>query len=244
MAAATLAPFPSLRLAADCVALELLTSCARSECRRFGSRDAAGTTFLHAASIISAAIATSNRGQDRRNAQDGTRAGVPDHASRRQQGRRDIPAAQNTRRDVLADQGDHRADSAHGAGVRIGHPRIRKLKAKSISLGTLILHLLLHPAAASGLAIAWRIEGYQGFREELALQVPALRPRCLSMHEWFERTCRSPRQLAELRAQQWTKEAPKITVVMPVYNVREDWLSQAIESVTAQTYPHWELDLR
>ncbi len=118
---------------------------------------------------------------------------------------------------------------------------IRKLKARSISLGTLIHHLLLHPAAARGLTIAWLLEGYQGFREELALQVPALRPRGLSMQEWFEQTCRSPRQLAGLRAQQWTKEAPKITVIMPVYNVREDWLSQAIESVIAQTYPHWEL---
>ena len=32
-----------------------------------------------------------------------------------------------------------------------------------------------------------------------------------------------------------------ISVVMPVYNPREMWLSAAIESVRAQLYPHWEL---
>ena len=30
-------------------------------------------------------------------------------------------------------------------------------------------------------------------------------------------------------------------MIMPVYNVREDWLRQAVESVLAQTYPNWEL---
>ena len=34
---------------------------------------------------------------------------------------------------------------------------------------------------------------------------------------------------------------PRISIIMPVYNVREDWLRQAISSVIAQTYPHWEL---
>ena len=34
---------------------------------------------------------------------------------------------------------------------------------------------------------------------------------------------------------------PLISVVMPVYNVEEIWLRQAIESVRKQLYPHWEL---
>ena len=34
---------------------------------------------------------------------------------------------------------------------------------------------------------------------------------------------------------------PLISVVMPVYNPRVEWLIEAIESVRAQIYPHWEL---
>ena len=30
-------------------------------------------------------------------------------------------------------------------------------------------------------------------------------------------------------------------MIMAVYNIREDWLRQAVESVLAQTYPNWEL---
>ncbi|MET0067263.1 MAG: glycosyltransferase [Candidatus Thiodiazotropha sp.] len=36
-------------------------------------------------------------------------------------------------------------------------------------------------------------------------------------------------------------DAPLISIVMPVYNVDEGWLRQAIDSVLAQTYDHWEL---
>jgi GT2 family glycosyltransferase len=32
-----------------------------------------------------------------------------------------------------------------------------------------------------------------------------------------------------------------ISIVMPVYNPREDWLCEAIASVRAQVWPHWEL---
>ncbi|MGA9032921.1 MAG: glycosyltransferase [Sulfuricaulis sp.] len=34
---------------------------------------------------------------------------------------------------------------------------------------------------------------------------------------------------------------PRISVVMPTYNPKPEWLSQAIESVRKQIYPHWEL---
>lgn len=36
---------------------------------------------------------------------------------------------------------------------------------------------------------------------------------------------------------------PLISVIMPVYNVDEEWLRLAIESVCRQLYPHWELCL-
>lgn len=38
----------------------------------------------------------------------------------------------------------------------------------------------------------------------------------------------------------WARQ-PKITVVMPVYNTREKWLREAIDSVLSQIYENWEL---
>ena len=35
--------------------------------------------------------------------------------------------------------------------------------------------------------------------------------------------------------------APKISVLMPVHNVEEQWLRGAIDSIRTQLYPHWEL---
>jgi glycosyltransferase involved in cell wall biosynthesis len=35
--------------------------------------------------------------------------------------------------------------------------------------------------------------------------------------------------------------APRTSVIMPVYNPKPEWLAEAIESVRAQLYPHWEL---
>lgn len=37
------------------------------------------------------------------------------------------------------------------------------------------------------------------------------------------------------------KKPPVISVVMPTYNPKPEWLAEAIESVRGQLYPHWEL---
>ncbi|MFO7640200.1 MAG: glycosyltransferase family 2 protein [Candidatus Competibacteraceae bacterium] len=37
------------------------------------------------------------------------------------------------------------------------------------------------------------------------------------------------------------KGRPLISVLLPVYDVEEDWLARAVESVRGQLYPHWEL---
>jgi len=54
------------------------------------------------------------------------------------------------------------------------------------------------------------------------------------------------RQTAETFARQAEESAnfarrPVISVLMPVYNTDERWLRRALDSVRAQTYPHWEL---
>lgn len=117
----------------------------------------------------------------------------------------------------------------------------RGFKARSVRAARLIHHALRHPAQARKLVIAYSSHGFPGFREELSFQSPVFRPHAISDEAWFRQTRPSQRLLAKLRRRRWPKDAPKITILMPVYNVREDWLRQAIESVLAQTYPHWEL---
>ena len=124
---------------------------------------------------------------------------------------------------------------ASGSAVR----GLRRFRTRWARVAILMDHVLRHPAAVTSLVIAYRHQGYRGFRDELASQLPALRG--LSAQEWFRRTRLTENQLARLRAQEWTAEAPRISIIMPVYNVREFWLRQAISSVIAQTYPHWEL---
>lgn len=41
--------------------------------------------------------------------------------------------------------------------------------------------------------------------------------------------------------QEQFRRRPLISIVMPVYNVAENWLREAIDSVRAQIYTHWEL---
>ncbi len=119
--------------------------------------------------------------------------------------------------------------------------KLRTYRARTIKLAILSKHLLRHPVAARSLAAAYRQEGRPGLRQEVGFQVPVLRPPTLSAEEWFRRTRPSPGQLAEQRAHEWPADAPRITIIMPVYNAAEPWLRQAIGSVLAQTYPDWEL---
>ena len=112
---------------------------------------------------------------------------------------------------------------------------LRKLKARWTRAARLAGHLMRHRSAARRLVAAWHDRGYDGFQEELALQLPEFRH--LTAQEWFKRTRLKERQLDRLRAHAWPADAPGISIIMPVYNVREDWLRQAISSVIAQTLP-------
>jgi GT2 family glycosyltransferase len=62
-----------------------------------------------------------------------------------------------------------------------------------------------------------------------------------SLRSWVQRYQPDHDLLQHFRYRKWSSSAPRFSVLMPVYNVREKWLRQAVESVLAQTYPHWEL---
>ena len=73
----------------------------------------------------------------------------------------------------------------------------------------------------------------------LKMRPPAGGKAYISWAEEYETTFPS----IEWQAQQVAMWAvtPVISVIMPTYNPRREWLEAAIDSVTAQSYPRWEL---
>lgn len=58
--------------------------------------------------------------------------------------------------------------------------------------------------------------------------------------QWYENHRALPEELARQRRQK-PAYCPTISIVVPVYNTPREFLRQMIESVTAQSYPNWEL---
>ena len=59
---------------------------------------------------------------------------------------------------------------------------------------------------------------------------------------WMERNQLTKTRTSEIQDElKAAKYQPKISIVMPVYNVERCWLEKAIDSVRAQLYPNWEL---
>ncbi len=75
----------------------------------------------------------------------------------------------------------------------------------------------------------------QSYRETLYRTAP-------SYHSWISRFEPSLKAYSALSAERtlWPRH-PVISVLMPTYNTPEKFLTDAIESVMAQQYPHWEL---
>jgi len=63
-------------------------------------------------------------------------------------------------------------------------------------------------------------------------------------HQWLLATQPGLEQLDQQRAEsaRWTHR-PTISICVPVFNPRPGWLEEAVASVSAQTYDHWELCL-
>lgn len=96
-----------------------------------------------------------------------------------------------------------------------------------------------------------RLEGWKGIHKRLSATqagAPVLTPDGQSVDRndyqtWIKLYDTLDAQAIEgIQAEIATfKKYPKISVIMPVYNAPNDFLKQAIESVQAQLYPHWEL---
>ncbi len=59
---------------------------------------------------------------------------------------------------------------------------------------------------------------------------------------WLNRHQLTDDSIQQMRSEMaaW-QNPPKISIILPVYNVPEEYLRACIESVTSQIYPHWEL---
>ncbi|MGF6765501.1 glycosyltransferase involved in cell wall biosynthesis [Paraburkholderia sp. GAS33] len=102
----------------------------------------------------------------------------------------------------------------------------------------------LKPAIDKALSV-YRKEGLSGLRGRLRLRgsVSAATARRNNYDEWIRRydSIEDEQRAAILQRVESTPDRPLISVVMPTYNPKPEWLREAIQSVRNQLYPNWEL---
>ncbi|WP_431607461.1 glycosyltransferase family 2 protein [Paraburkholderia tropica] len=90
-----------------------------------------------------------------------------------------------------------------------------------------------------------RQEGLSGVRRRVLGRIggSAEAARRNNYAEWIKRYDRLDAAGREAIAQRVAAMTapPRISILMPVYNPQREWLAEAIASVRAQLYPHWEL---
>lgn len=79
--------------------------------------------------------------------------------------------------------------------------------------------------------------GLQGFAVKLTER---LEEGDVDYQEWLKKRNLTPQERRAQKERVW-KEPVTISVAVPLYRTPEEYLRQMIESVLAQTYPHWEL---
>lgn len=79
-------------------------------------------------------------------------------------------------------------------------------------------------------------------KEPLSRQLPAQKQRDLAFQRFIDGERRQRQDQQAVHEQIGAMDIkPKISIVMPVYNVEPKWLEQAIDSVRKQSYEFWEL---
>lgn len=89
-----------------------------------------------------------------------------------------------------------------------------------------------------------REEGYKGLKIRLANQIRSQVQQVDSYKLWMKMHGPSPPELDEM----WRKSAallyqPKFSIVVQLFNAKEHWLRNSIESILAQAYTQWEVCL-
>jgi O-antigen biosynthesis protein len=94
----------------------------------------------------------------------------------------------------------------------------------------------------NALTKVWQERGAQGFLQYVLFRVKARWHRHSTYQEWIEQRKLTKTDLAAADRQisQW-QYRPVFSIILPVYNVEEKWLTKAIASVRKQIYPDWQL---
>ena len=99
---------------------------------------------------------------------------------------------------------------------------------------------LLHTALSSITRVPelWRQHGWRGLRSRVQRELD----QGSTYLDWIRTNEPGPERFPALKAQVATwSHLPLVSVIMPTYNSPLKFLKEAVESVQAQIYPHWEL---
>lgn len=81
---------------------------------------------------------------------------------------------------------------------------------------------------------------YEAFKYETWKYMKDARADDAAYQQWFKAHCATKDELARQRSHQFAHE-PLISVIVPCFNSQECYLKELLDSVVAQSYPHWEL---
>lgn len=81
---------------------------------------------------------------------------------------------------------------------------------------------------------------YEAFKYETWKYMKDARADDAAYQQWFKTHCATKDELARQRSHQFAHE-PLISVIVPCFNSQERYLKELLDSVVAQSYPHWEL---
>lgn len=81
---------------------------------------------------------------------------------------------------------------------------------------------------------------YEAFKYETWKYMKDARADDEAYQQWFKTHCVTKDELAYQRSHQFAHE-PLISVIVPCFNSQERYLKELLDSVVAQSYPHWEL---
>lgn len=81
---------------------------------------------------------------------------------------------------------------------------------------------------------------YEAFKYETWKYMKDARADDAAYQQWFKAHCATKDELAYQRSHQFAHE-PLISVIVPCFNSQKRYLKELLDSVVAQSYPHWEL---
>ena len=146
----------------------------------------------------------------------------------------------------------HSINNTDASGIRLILIRnIRRAKLLRIILPVALSRSGGIMRAASKAWAVFKREGWSGIKHRaIFLHSQVTRPSgeiiALNRNDYVEFSCRDGILTDETRAKMLKridtlKFQPLISVVVPTFNPKPEWLKKAIESVRKQVYPHWEL---